>query len=166
MKSKVGRMHRKRRHFFSELEEKSHAKEAEKTKLQKKGQSQNEKFKNLRKNLTSKEGKVAFSFHVVFKDDVKDTWIGIPAIAYFKRNIESWNIRSASFKDHRRDHYDELHQVRELRRKASLHESSNDDDDEKLNEKRDTPSSLAVTVEDTDIIEMVQKGWHFHQARF
>nr|GEU70634.1 protein phosphatase inhibitor 2 [Tanacetum cinerariifolium] len=64
----------------------------------------------------------------------------------------------ASFKDHRRAHYDEFHQVRELRRKVSLHESSNDDDEDKLNEESDTPSSLAVSVEDIDITVKAQNG--------
>ncbi|KAI3800167.1 hypothetical protein L1987_35477 [Smallanthus sonchifolius] len=61
--------------------------------------------------------------------------------------------RSSSFKEQRRAHYDEFHKVRELRRKGSFDESCNDDDndDEKLDGECDTPSSLAVGVEDIDI---------------
>ncbi|GJS81268.1 hypothetical protein Tco_0747809 [Tanacetum coccineum] len=50
--------------------------------------------------------------------------------------------------------YDEFLQVRELRPKTSLHESSNDDDEEKLNGGCDTPSSLAIVVEDIDITDV------------
>ncbi|GKC59816.1 hypothetical protein Tco_1087414, partial [Tanacetum coccineum] len=38
-------------------------------------------------------------------------------------------------------------------RKSFLHKSSSDDDEEKLNEESDTPSSLAVSVDDIDITE-------------
>nr|GFA91405.1 protein phosphatase inhibitor 2 [Tanacetum cinerariifolium] len=41
---------------------------------------------------------------------------------------------------------------------VSLHESSNDDDEDKLNEESDTPSSLAVSVEDINITETAQNG--------
>ncbi|GKG25215.1 hypothetical protein Tco_0395843, partial [Tanacetum coccineum] len=47
-------------------------------------------------------------------------------------------------------------------RKSFLHKSSSDDDEEKLNEESDTPSSLAVSVDDIDITEKAQNGWHFH----
>ncbi|KAJ0816074.1 putative protein phosphatase inhibitor 2 (IPP-2) [Helianthus annuus] len=60
--------------------------------------------------------------------------------------------RSSSFKEQRRAHYDEFHKVRELRRKESFDEPCNDDD-EKLNGECDTPSSLAVGVEDIDITD-------------
>ncbi|KAI7731948.1 hypothetical protein M8C21_008960 [Ambrosia artemisiifolia] len=60
--------------------------------------------------------------------------------------------RSSSFKEQRRVHYDEFHKVRELMRKGSFDEPSNDDD-EKLNGECDTPSSLAAGVEDIDITD-------------
>ncbi|GJS95619.1 phosphatase inhibitor 2-like protein [Tanacetum coccineum] len=67
---------------------------------------------------------------------------------------------SASFKNHRRAHYDEFLQVREFRQRHLIHESSNDDDEEKLNEGCDAPPSLAVGVEDIDIAH-VEDNRHF-----
>ncbi|GJT83412.1 serine/arginine-rich splicing factor RS2Z33-like protein isoform X1 [Tanacetum coccineum] len=43
-------------------------------------------------------------------------------------------------------------------RKSFLHESSSDDDGEKLNEESDTPSSLAVSVDDIDITEKARQA--------
>ncbi|KAF2320343.1 hypothetical protein GH714_027208 [Hevea brasiliensis] len=64
--------------------------------------------------------------------------------------------RNASFKEHRRAHYDEFRKVKELRRKGSFFEDKDDDEngDNKLKDGRcDSSSSLSAGVKDIDIEE-------------
>ncbi|XP_035831336.1 protein phosphatase inhibitor 2-like isoform X2 [Helianthus annuus] len=94
--------------------------------------------------------------HSVFNDMVSSDsdnssqlpsrWTSLEADAMDEDNAG----RSSSFKEQRRAHYDEFRKVRELMRKGSLDESSNDDD-EKFYVDCETPSSLAVCVGDIDI---------------
>ncbi|XP_048326106.1 protein phosphatase inhibitor 2 isoform X4 [Ziziphus jujuba] len=55
-----------------------------------------------------------------------------------------------SFREHRRAHYDEFRKVKELRRKGSLLEYEDDDDEFVRN---DSSSSLSAGVKDIDIEE-------------
>ncbi|KAH7537994.1 hypothetical protein FEM48_Zijuj03G0152300 [Ziziphus jujuba var. spinosa] len=67
------------------------------------------------------------------------------------RRSDSETDRSGmSFREHRRAHYDEFRKVKELRRKGSLLEYEDDDDEFVRN---DSSSSLSAGVKDIDIEE-------------
>ncbi|CAN4105317.1 unnamed protein product [Withania somnifera] len=69
---------------------------------------------------------------------------------------DSGSGKGKSFKEHRRAHYDEYRRVKELRLKGSSLEETSDDDDEDFVEnhgRSDSSSSLTTAVQDIEIKE-------------
>lgn len=61
--------------------------------------------------------------------------------------------RSASFREHRRAHYDEFRKVKELRRKGSFLDDEDEENGDEAEGRCDSSSSLSAGVKDIDIEE-------------